>query len=343
MSVNFSNLTEFLERTSSDDREFLAEGDLFKLPEAACAFANSSGGWIIFPFDEDSSRGASVYIVHYEFEIAFEDLISFVQSIRAKTEKIIALYIPSASWNEKPMKFDGKIFRRVEGQNIISNRRAAAVIAGDSLTSSRDDRPAMNCYINLESLNDFYQTVINSRAEYEILKPSEFLGRSYIFSGKYLTFAGALMFSNILRIRASCNYSGGRVELTALNIWEAYKNILPRILPVLSYKCGAAFREIFINSLLHSDYELDNKIFITMTSNPSKVLINNPGIIRSASRNKRLEKIFRLAKISTGQRGMTVIKNYSPSFKLNQDMLNFRVSAELKLEGPEELPRARIL
>ena len=89
-----------------------------------------------------------------------------------------------------------------------------------------DDFEFMNACINSESLNDFYETVINLHDEYKNFNHGEFLRRSFIFSGKYLTFAGALMFSNIIRVKAELKYSQGHAEIQALNIWDAYKNIL---------------------------------------------------------------------------------------------------------------------
>ncbi len=205
-----------------------------------------------------------------------------------------------------------------------------------------DDFEFMNAFVNPQSLNDFYETVIKLHDEYKNFKHGEFLRRSFIFSGKYLTFAGALMFSNIIRVRAELKYSHGHAEIEALNIWDAYKNILPRLSIKLSRKSSKILRESFINALLHSDYNIDNKINISITPNPPKILIDNPGILRKHVINRRLEKIFALSGIKT-QKKIHDLKNFSSSFKIEQDMLNFRVKTSFEIEGLAELPEVIIL
>ena len=43
--------------------------------------------------------------------------------------------------------------------------------------------------------------------------------------------------------------------------------------------------------------------------------------------------------MSVNGRGLETIKKYMPSFKLKEDMLNFRVNALLDLEGVENLEK----
>ncbi|MBQ9419833.1 MAG: hypothetical protein IJU31_05580 [Synergistaceae bacterium] len=214
-------------------------------------------------------------------------------------------------------------------------KNLSAFIASDVEDFSRDDEPTVNFYINPESVNDFYNTVIKLHDEYRNFSVGSFLCRSFIFSGKFLTLAGALMFGNIIRVRAALEYSK-RIEIEENNIWDAYKNILPRIANKLSARCSHAFQEIFVNALLHSDYKIDNFIDIIITSNPPKVLIDNPGIIKRTSRNHRLAKIFELAGLSQRWRGLWTVEQYMSSFRLVQDMINFRVKASLTLEGRTE-------
>ena len=198
---------------------------------------------------------------------------------------------------------------------------------------ARDDKSAANFFIDAESLNDFHETVIKIHDEYKNFLPEDFLCRSFIFSGKFLTFAGALMFGNIIKIRAVLDTPNNHAEIEARNIWDAYKNILPRLVCKLSPGCSQSFQEIFINSLLHSDYRAGNLIEILITSRPAKVLITNPGIICGKKRNHRLKKIFELSGISIKDRSLESVKKFMPSFKLEQDMLNFRVKASLNLKG----------
>ena len=235
---------------------------------------------------------------------------------------------------------DRKFIREI----INPSLRAKIIFAYDELRISRDDFSFMNASINFESLKDFYETVIKLHKDYETLSTEEFLRRSFIFSGKYLTFSGALMFGNIIRVKAELKYSEGSVEIQELNIWDAYRNILPRLTAKISGKSALILKESFVNALLHSDYNLDNKINILITPEPAKILIDNPGLVRGTVRNKRLEKIFRLSGISeVKHQGIEKIKNYVPSFKLEQDFMNFRTRAKFEIEGFENLPEPVIL
>ena len=227
---------------------------------------------------------------------------------------------------------------------INPSLKAKSVFAFDELKVSCDDFISMNASINPESLNNFYETVTKIHPEYKNISIEEFLRRSFIFSGKYLTFAGALMLSDIIRVRAELKYSFGHVVIQEFNIWNAYKNILPRLTAKISGKSAAILKETFINALLHSDYTLDNKINISITPEPAKILIDNPGLVRGSVRNQRLEKIFRLCGISdVKQKGLNTVKKYFSSFKLEQDLLNFRTVAKFKIEGLGKLPEPKIL
>ena len=338
MSLNFSGFAKFLESTANYDREFLGDGEEDKIPSTSCALANSSGGWIILGAEKDENDEINITgfknknininsLIPSEISFAFQNL-----------GRVIIICIAPLEWNKKPLFFKGNFYRRVEGVNLISSKKSAAILASDLLELSLDDEPSVNFYINPESVEDFYNTVIKIKPEYKNFSTEDFFSKSFIFSGKFLTLAGALMFGNIIKVNAVLYYSSGKIEIAENNIWDAYKNILPRLVHKLSSRCSQAFQEIFVNALLHSNYKVDNSINISITSNPPKVLIENPGIIRHGTRNKRLEKIFELSGISKKGRGLDTIKNYMPSFRLEQDMLNFRVRASLELEGLAELP-----
>lgn len=341
MSLNFSGFAKFLESTANDDREFLRDGEFDKIPSTSCALANSSGGWIILGAEKDENDEINITgfknkninlisLIPNEISFAFQIL-----------ERVMIICIAPLEWHKRPLLFKGKIYRRVEGVNLISSKKSAAIIASDLSAPSLDDEPAMNFYLNPESIEDFYNTVIKIRPEYKNFSTEDFFSRSFIFSGKFLTFAGVLMFGNIIKVRAVLDYSSKRTEITENNIWDAYKNILPRLVSKLSSRCSQAFQEIFVNALLHSNYKADNFINVSITSNPAKVLIENPGTIRRGTRNKRLEKIFEISGISKKGRSLETIKKYMPSFRLEQDMLNFRVRASLELEGLAELSNSQ--
>ena len=338
--MNFSSFDEFLDATANDDREFLSEDEIYKFSETACALANSSGGWIILgvvrEFDDalnvtglsNSNLNINSLIPR---EIFFETQV---------LDKILIVHIAPLNHRLKPLFVNGKFYRRVEGVNLISSRRSAAIVAQDAQNFS--DEPAIKFYLNPESLEDFYNTVINLHAECKNFSTEEFLCRSFIFSGKFLTFAGALMFGNIIKVHAVLDSPTEHAELEARNLWDAYKNILPRLVKKLSPGCSQAFQEIFINALLHSDYHAGNQIDVLIT-NPPKVLITNPGTIRPSTRNHRLKKIFSLSGIFRESRTLDDVRKFMPTFRLEEDILNFRVKALLRLEGFSDLNTPTIL
>ena len=143
------------------------------------------------------------------------------------------------------------------------------------------------------------------------------------------------MFGKIIRVRAKVNDT----KIEAYNIWRSYTDILPRLTQKLSDRCAGAFREAFINALLHSDYNISRSINVTVKPRPLRAIIDNPAIIRGTVRNHRLMKMFVLSGISRcSHEGIERIKTYDPNFNLEQDMLNFRVRASISLEGIESLP-----
>ena len=341
MTLNFPGITKFLENTAEDDREFLREEEIYKIPSTSCALANSSGGWIILGaeiYEDGEIEITGVKNSNIKINSLIPSGISFDVQILGGgfSKKIIIIFIENLEWNKKPFLFEGNFYRRVEGVNLISSKKSAAIVACDVFENSCDDEPAMNFFINPESVEDFYKTTIKMKPEYKNFSVDEFLSRSFIFSGNFLTFAGVLMFGNVIKIRAVLDYEDVHAELTENNIWDAYKNILPRLVNKLSLRCSQALQEIFINALLHADYKIDNSINISITSKPPKISIDNPGFLRGNARNKRLKKIFDFSGMSVNGRGLETIKKYMPSFKLKEDMLNFRVNALLDLEGQIE-------
>ena len=304
------------------DTQIISREESYKVPETSCAFANSSGGVIVGDgFDP-------VKLIPDNIPYVIEDY---------------GVYVPPLVWHRKPALFRGRVYRRIEGQNVISGRKAKIIMAGDSHDFSRDDFPVKNISLNEESLKQFRVKVLTLNEGMRRLPREEFMMRAGIFSGKFLTFAGALMFGDILRVRAVLDYSGGHAEIEAVNIWDSYTRILPRLVAPLSSKCAEAFREMFINSLLHSDYNCDNHINFFITSNPPKIFADNPGTIRGTTRNHRIKKMFALSGITSRNTRMTlhgldIIRDYMPSFRLEENMLELRTSAALTLEGKTTLP-----
>ncbi|MBQ6774503.1 MAG: hypothetical protein IJP48_10660 [Synergistaceae bacterium] len=336
MSENFDS---FLKRTSDDDREFLGNHELDKIPETICALENSSGGWIIAGafYDEtgeliisglDDSIKPRTLFAGYESECGVFD----------SPARIIAANIKSLSCYDKPRILNNKVYRRVEGVNVISGKLARSIIALDSLESSRDDYAVddSNIILDTKSINEFRDSI----TKYNFLSQHEFLRRSFIYSGKHLTFAGALMFGNILQVRAELHHCSKIFSCEAFNIWQACNDLITRLTYRLSSSCSQAVRAALVNALLHADYNIDRHINILIISNPPRIIINNPGMITGSIRNYRLYKIFELAEIS---HDMNIIKSYQPNFRLIQDFAEFRVIAEIRLEGSNSLPAPVIL
>lgn len=309
---------------TGDDICFLDSDEAYKLPESICALANSSGGFIIL--DSDSLP-----------EINIPSEINF--TVQALPDNKYAIHVQPLKWNLRPAMIRNRVYRRVEGENIISGRYARSVMSMDALSLSRDDFP-VKAKLDEECMNEFRDSVLKLHPDYANLNHNEFFRRTYIYSGRHLTFAGALMFGKFIRVRVNVNDT----KIDAYNIWRAYRDILPRLTQKLSDKCACALREAFINSLLHSDYNISRVINVTIKPRPLRAITDNPAIIRGITRNHRLEKIFMLSGISSGtHKGIERIKHYAPKFKLEQDMLNFRVRASIPLEGIESLPEIIML
>ena len=266
------------------DTQFIVQDQISRLPEYINAMANSSGGLLQL---EDGR------------EISVSPL----------------------EWHKRPAKLNGQVFRRVEGQNIISSRWAVSVMAKDSQTLSGDDFPSDSSCLDRKSLAEFRRTVLALHEEYRQFTRSEFFRRTGIFSGKHLTFAGALMFGQELEVRAVLDHRDIHAEIEAHNIWRALRDILPKLALKLSPKCSSDMRNCLTASLLNADYTLDNHVNISIISQPPRIIIDTPGIIRSSFRNHRLARIFELS-------GFPV-----HLLDAEQDMLNFRSVATIQIEG----------
>lgn len=258
--------------------------------ETVCAMSNGSGGWIV--------RGDEV------------------------------IRVEPASWYDRPGKHNGHVYRRVEGQNIISGAWACSVMSRDGLELSGDDEPIEGVSLNERYISEFRNIITRSHPELAVLGHDEFLRRCFVNSGEYLTLAGALMFGDCLRVRAVLRHNGREVSAEAHSIWEAYSDLLPRLTCRLSRMCSAEFREVFMNSLLCSDYRISREINITITSGTGGPLavFDWPGLPRDTPRNHRLMKIAGLAGI-----GMSIKA-------AEYDMLNFRGIYSVRLEASEGLP-----
>ena len=266
---------------SAIDTQILGSDELSRIPECINALANSSGGIIKIEGGQD---------------IPVEPL----------------------EWYEKPQILDGRVWRRVEGVNIISGVWAKSVMAS---RYSCDDFPADDAVIHDECVDAFRESVIALHPELEEFTRDEFLRRTGILSGKHITSGGALMFGESLTVQATLNHGEIHAEIEACNIWGAYTDILPRITRTLSAKSAEKVRNSLITSLLHADYSIDTRINIDILSGPARIVIDIPGIITNSIRNHRLTRIASLAGITAG------------TLQASHDMLNFRTISTIQIEG----------
>ena len=268
------------------DTQILGRDELHRIPECVNAMSNSYGG-----------------------------------VIRAEGESDIR--VEALKWYEKPAVLNGRVWRRIEGQNVICGTWAKSVMA---CRDSCDDFPVEDTALDSGLLEDFRRVLVrvSSNDEYSALTHDEFLRRTGIFSGKHLTSAGALMFGEALTVRAILRHGEIHAELQESNIWGAYTRILPRITRALSAKSSSEVKNALTNALIHSDYNLDTHIDISIFSRPARIIISSPGIITNSVKNHRLHKLFTLAGITAG------------TFTAEYDMLNFRTTSTSIIE--ENIP-----
>ena len=266
---------------SVQDTQILARDELHRIPECVNAMSNSSGGII-------------------------------------KPEGKSDIFVEALNWYEKPIALNGRVWRRIEGVNVICGAWAKSVMA---CRDSCDDFPAEDTALDSELLEDFRKTVAAHNEGYSALTQDEFLRRTGIFSGRHLTAAGALMFGEGLTIRAMLKHGKLHAEIQEPNIWGAYTRLIPRVTRALSAKSSGEVKNALTNTLIHAEYSLDTHINISILSRPARIVIDSPGIITSSVRNHRLHKLFTLAGIS------------SRHITTEYDMLNFRTLSTIHIEG----------
>ena len=232
-------LAEFLDLTSDDDKQFLGSDELYKLPETLCAMSNSLGGWAVLGArcnDDDTITVTGIDSLPLIVGCDIHDLGMGVFAVR----------VEPLNWYRKPVTHNGQVYRRVEGENIISGAWARSLMADRDF--SRDDYP-VTCALDSGQVNAFRNAVTARDDSYRYFTRDEFLRRTGIYSGKYLTFAGALMFGDCMNVRTVLHHNGRTVQASAHSIWSAYTCLLPRLTRKLSGECTAVFREAVINAI----------------------------------------------------------------------------------------------
>lgn len=230
--------------------------------------------------------------------------------------------VEACQWFARPQRFNGHVWRRVEGENVRCGLWSRAVMAEDAHTLSADDFP-VNSRINAQDLASYRERVVTRREEYACFARDEFARRAGVYSGRHLTFAGALMFGEVLRVRAELHHEGIHAHIERPNIWEAYTQLLPKLTRALSALSTEAVSEAVTYALLNADYTLGKNININIHARPARLEVEAPGIIRPDLRNHRLARMFGLAGINIPARPQT----------LRQDMTDFRMHSTILIEA----------
>ena len=362
LSGRFASLSDFLDRTAEEDREFILEWDLDRFPAVCCGMSNGAGGWIVLgaEWDEDvpvvhgvpdpSGLERRLRTVLAGERVLSADSVSSFRVVEAEGVSLLIVRVDPAEWWRRPVCVGGDyirgVYRRIEGVDVVSGRQTCFRLALDALERLRGESvvPGLTAAdLHEESAASFREAVTARRPEWRGLSPEGFWARTLVLSDGALTRAGWLLLGkNSARVRAAFNEGMEDEEIFEVrNLWRAWSDLLPRFCPGLSEPCAAALRECFVNALVHAEHDAGN---VRVTGSGERVCIENPGLSRSRRgeslcRNERLMRMFRLAGAASGEgRGLDRVRSYRPGFELRHDFLELMTIAELDLERVPVLP-----
>ena len=362
LSGRFASLSDFLDRTAEEDREFIPEWDLDRFPAVCCGMSNGAGGWIVLgaEWDEDvpvvhgvpdpSGLERRLRTVLAGERVLSADSVSSFRVVEAEGVSLLIVRVDPAEWWRRPVCVGGDyirgVYRRIEGVDVVSGRQTCFRLALDALERLRGESvvPGLTAAdLHEESAASFREAVTARRPEWRGLSPEGFWARTLVLSDGALTRAGWLLLGkNSARVRAAFNEGMEDEEIFEVrNLWRAWSDLLPRFCPGLSEPCAAALRECFVNALVHAEHDAGN---VRVTGSGERVCIENPGLSRSRRgeslcRNERLMRMFRLAGAASGEgRGLDLVRSYRSGFELRQDLLELVTIAELDLERALALP-----
>ena len=359
-AAGFSTFDEFLVRTANEDRQFLTVEELPLFAPTACGMANGAGGWVVLGAEwlEEEGRAAPRGLRSPDAlrdQLAadcgdgrtFSAALSVTFHVLRDPAPILLARVLPAEWHERPVcigqDYVRGTWRRTEGVGFLSGVGARFRLGLDALERLKDDRPVRGMGLDdlhEESVASFRSAVVQRRPEWSELPLEAFLARAQVLSGGAVTQAGHLMLGRrATRVRAEVRRGNAESEaLEVRNLWKAYSDLMPRLTRSLSPACAAAFRECFINALLHADYDAGD-VTVLLRGGPAAARFKNPGLMRtqhrgeSACRNFRLMKVFQLLGAARGDgRGLSLIRRYQPDFALQQDALELTTTAVLNLE-----------
>ena len=356
LSERFLSLEDFLERTAEADREFLPEEEVDRFPAVCCGMANGTGGWVVLgaAWDEDAPvvRGLSdpsglerrLKTALIGDRMLSADTVSSFRVLEAEGASLLIARVGAAEWYRRPVcvgdDYLRGVYRRIEGVDVVSGRRACFRFALDALERLRGESvvPGLTVSdLHEESVASFRDAVTARRPEWKALSLEAFLARTLVLDEGDLTQAGHLLLGKKgTRVRAVFLLPSGEEEIFEVrNLWRAYADLLPRFCKGLTPACAAALHECFVNALVHAEHD---EGFVRVTGCCDAVRVENPGLSRSRRgeslcRNVRLMRMFQLAGAARGEgHGLECLHAYSPGFELRQDLLEFVTVAELELE-----------
>ena len=365
LSERFLSLEDFLERTAEADREFLPEEEVDRFPAVCCGMANGTGGWVVLGavWDEDAPvvRGVSDpsgLERRLKTELAGDrmlsvDTVSSFRVLETEGASLLIARVGAAEWYRRPVcvgdDYLRGVYRRIEGVDVVSGRRACFRFALDALERLRGESTVPGLTVSdlhEESVASFRDAVTARRPEWKALSLEAFLARTLVLEEGDLTQAGHLLLGKRgTRVRAVFLLPSGEEEIFEVrNLWRAYADLLPRFCKGLTPACAAALHECFVNALVHAEHD---EGFVRVTGCCDAVRVENPGLSRSRRgeslcRNVRLMRMFQLAGAARGEgHGLECLRAYSPGFELRQDLLEFVTAAELELERiplPSDVP-----
>jgi predicted HTH transcriptional regulator len=262
-----------------------------------------------------------------------------------KSRTLLAVKIDTADWFLRPVCVGAgflrcagissdasfrAVYRRIEGNDVMSGLGVRFRMALDALEQTRDDRPVPGLSVrdlDIESAVSFRSAVLARHSQWANLSEIDFLKRVLVLDddGK-VTLAGQLLLGASLK----SSENGAPLLLTqkkgtqketrfAPNLWSACSDILPELREPLVEDCANAVHECFMNAILHADYDAGRvEIDLDWNSESDKdkreepeegilkermkegfIRFSNPGLPRGreagSARNYRLLRIFRLA------------------------------------------------
>ncbi|MDR2175617.1 MAG: hypothetical protein LBO82_06735 [Synergistaceae bacterium] len=353
-------------------RAFLDAVERVRFAAACCGMANGDGGWIVFGAeytgrengkDQFAVEGvADAALLERELRVFLRDedrisadpVSSFHpvsgRSPSGESKTLLAVKVETADWFLRPVSIGADfsrgagvfsvfrsvsfpaVYRRVEGNDVLSGFGVRFRMARDALERTRDDRPVPGLSVRdlaIENAVSFRRAVLDRYPHWANLSEVNFLKRALVLDDdEKVTRAGQLL------LGAAPEFSGknspdpsesksekkaesksenksenkdaplrlkrGEQARFAPNLWSACGGILPELLDPLVENCADAVRECFMNALLHADYDA-GRVEIELGGDGKEEFIrfSNPGLPRARgagrTRNYRLLRMFRLA------------------------------------------------